>query len=729
MHTMQVKRFWPWLQVALVLALLAGAVWLPLRRADRELRADLLQQASLVAPAALLLLLGFVYVLLRRTHADACAQQTALQESEAKYRGLVETTGTGYLILDREGRVVDANQEYVRLSGHRELREILGRSVVEWTAEQARQENAAAVVQCVKDGYIRNFVSHYANADGLITPVEINATVEGEGESLRLVSLCRDVTDRKCAEAQVSTLLAESNQARQTLLEMLEDETRAKATLRRLAMAIEQVGEVVIITDPTGAIQYVNPAFETVTGYGREEVMGKNPRLLKSEQQDEASIRQCWATISAGRVWQGRFLNRKRDGTLYTGETTVSPVHDDAGQIVNYVGVERDITEQLRVSTQLQQALKMETVGRLAGGVAHDFNNLLMGIMNYVDLCRDGLPPDHPIRPYLDEITSDAKRSADITRQLLAFARKQTIAPKALDLNDALASMLKLLRHLIGENIDLAWLPGTGLWPVKLDPSQVDQVMANLCVNARDAIAGSGKITIATANVTLDAGYCAHHAGAVPGDYVRLTLSDDGCGMDKDVQAHLFEPFFTTKGVGEGTGLGLATVYGIIEQNRGHISVHSEPGQGTTFRLYLPRYAGPTLAPDGANVSAGHPGGHETILLAEDEKAIRVTTQHILGRLGYTVLTAERSEEALRLAAAHVGPIHLLITDLIMPGMNGRDLARRLVELRPGLKCLFMSGYTADVITDHGGLGEGMHFLPKPFTRDVLAHTVREVLG
>jgi PAS domain S-box-containing protein len=415
--------------------------------------------------------------------------------------------------------------------------------------------------------------------------------------------------------------------------------------------------------------------------------------------------------------------------------TTKVPLRDDAGIPVGLVGVGRNITarkraeaERERLQSQLTQAQKMELVGRLAGGVAHDFNNLLMGIMNYVDLCRDGLPPDHAVRGYLDEITSDAKRSVGIARQLLAFARKQTIAPQVLDLNDALEGMLKMLRHLIGEDIELAWLPGAALWPVKVDPGQIDQILANLCVNARDAIAGVGKVTIATANARLDAAPGAGDVGGAPGDYVRLAVSDSGCGMDKEVLAHLFEPFFTTKGVGQGTGLGLATVYGISEQNDGRIEVDSAPGQGTTFRIYLPRFLGPLVAPAAAEAVAAPPGGTETILLVEDEKAVRLTTQWFLTKLGYTVLVADRPDVALSLAGAHSSPIHLLVTDVVMPGMNGHDLAARLVEQRPGIACLFMSGYTADVIAHRGVLEEGTHFLSKPFSRGDLARKVRELL-
>jgi CheY-like chemotaxis protein len=288
--------------------------------------------------------------------------------------------------------------------------------------------------------------------------------------------------------------------------------------------------------------------------------------------------------------------------------------------------------------------------------------------------------------------------------------------------------MLKMLRHLLGEDIAVNWMPGTHLWPIKVDPGQLDQILVNLCINARDAIAGVGRVTIGTTNVTLDRAHCAENPGARPGEYAVLTVSDTGCGMGDDVIAHIFEPFYTTKEVGKGTGLGLATVYGIVEQNHGHIEVQSEVGKGTTFSIHLPRA---TSAADSGSVAATPerlPRGTETILLAEDEKSVRVTSRLFLEALGYTVLAAERPEEALRLAGAHAGSIHLLITDVIMPGMNGPDLAGRLAEKHPNLKCLFMSGYTADVMTQRGALGAEVPFLPKPFSRHDLARKVREVL-
>jgi len=302
------------------------------------------------------------------------------------------------------------------------------------------------------------------------------------------------------------------------------------------------------------------------------------------------------------------------------------------------------------------------------------------------------------------------------------------VAPIVLDLNDTVAGMLTMLKRLIGENVDLQWKPSGDLWSVKVDPSQLDQILANLCVNARDAISGTGTLTIETDNSTLDEHYCAAHAGCVPGEYVRLVVSDDGCGMDKDTQSHLFEPFFTTKATGEGTGLGLATVYGAVKQNSGHINVYSEPGRGTAFTIYLPRHADKAVQTQAAGTTRLLPSGHETILLVEDEPSILALTSTLLERQGYTVLAASTPGEAIRLAKQHPGEIDLLMTDVVMPEMNGRMLAKNLLALYPHLKRLFMSGYTADVIAHHGVLDEGVQFIQKPFTMENLAAKVREAL-
>jgi signal transduction histidine kinase/CheY-like chemotaxis protein len=410
-------------------------------------------------------------------------------------------------------------------------------------------------------------------------------------------------------------------------------------------------------------------------------------------------------------------------------------VLDSRGKVIETIGVGRDISERKRaeadrekLQNQLIHAQKMESVGRLAGGVAHDFNNMLSVILGYTELALEKVDPTAPLHADLTEVLKAAERSAEITRQLLAFARKQTIAPKVLDMNETVERMLKMLRRLIGEDIDLAWLPESSLWHIKIDPSQIEQILANLCVNARDAIAGVGKVTIETHTVTFDEAYCADHAGFVPGEFVLLAVSDDGCGMDKEVLHNIFEPFYTTKEVGQGTGLGLATIFGIVKQNNGFINVYSEPGKGTTFRIYLPRHAGEAEKISAEIITEIPHSRGEMVLLVEDALAIRKMSQVILERLGYRVLAAGTPGEALRLAGEYKGEIQLLITDVVMPTMNGRDLADQLHTLYPDIKTLFMSGYTANVIAHRGVLDEGVQFIQKPFSMKDLAVKIREIL-
>jgi signal transduction histidine kinase/CheY-like chemotaxis protein len=395
---------------------------------------------------------------------------------------------------------------------------------------------------------------------------------------------------------------------------------------------------------------------------------------------------------------------------------------------LNITARKRAEAENARLASQLQQSQKMESVGRLAGGVAHDFNNMLGVILGQVELAMDDVPPDGALHDSLTEIRKAAVRSADLTRQLLAFARRQAVAPQLMDLNSTVAGMLKLLQRLIGENIRIRWLPDPDLWKIRMDPSQLDQVLANLCVNARDAIHGIGEVTLRTENSVLDRRWCETHEGAEPGEYVRLVVGDTGCGIEPVVIDHIFEPFFTTKGVGQGTGLGLATVYGIIKQNNGYIEVQSEPGKGTSFVILLPRYKGASGTTDHATPAGGPPRGTETILLVEDETGILDVGRKILERQGYIVLPATTPGEALGLAQQYGNKIDLLITDVVMPEMNGRELAAKLSEMLPHIKQIFMSGYTADVIAHQGVLDQGVHFLQKPFTVQDLSTKVRQIL-
>jgi CheY-like chemotaxis protein len=370
----------------------------------------------------------------------------------------------------------------------------------------------------------------------------------------------------------------------------------------------------------------------------------------------------------------------------------------------------------------------MESIGRLAGGVAHDFNNMLNVILGHVELALQQTDPSSTLHADLDQVQSAARRSADLTHQLLAFARRQTVVPQVLNLNDVVTGALKILRRLIGEDIDLVWMPGHDLWSVRVDPSQVDQLLTNLAANARDAIDGVGRITIRTENVVLDEGHCAGHDGFRPGRYALLEMTDNGRGMDQETQAHIFEPFYTTKSEGHGTGLGLATVYGIVVQNSGFVGVTSEVSCGTTIRIFLPYVAGEAPLSDTRGGAETLRTGTETILLVEDEPMVLGLSKALLERLGYAVLPASLPSEAIRLVEEHTGKIDLLVTDVVMPEMNGRDLAARLLALSPQTKCLFFSGYTDSAVSADGVLGEGVFFLQKPFSLKDLASKVRDAL-
>ena len=420
-----------------------------------------------------------------------------------------------------------------------------------------------------------------------------------------------------------------------------------------------------------------------------------------------------------------RIINKKRKEMWV--QLTIAPIIWENEQgILCFL---RDVTREKKLEAQFMQAQKMEAVGRLAGGVAHDFNNMLGVIMGYTELALGKVSPSQPLFVELQEIKKSAERSANLTRQLLAFARKQTVTPKVLDLNETVEGMLKILRRLIGEDINLAWLPGPGLWPVKMDPSQIDQILANLCVNARDAIAGVGKVTIETHAVVLDEAYGVDPPGFRVGEYILLAVSDNGCGMDKMTLDKLFEPFFTTKEIGKGTGLGLATVYGIVKQNNGFINIYSEPEKGSTFKIYIPRFEGAAAVEQIQPRSEPERSAGETVLLVEDDLSVLQLSQNILEQLGYKVLPAKTPVRAIQLAEEYSGKIDLLISDVVMPEMNGRDLAKRLLSTTPTLKQLFMSGYTGNVIAHHGLLDEGVNFIQKPFSIHNLAAKVREVLN
>jgi PAS domain S-box-containing protein len=497
---------------------------------------------------------------------------------------------------------------------------------------------------------------------------------------------------------------------------------------------VETADEGIVTLDSAGKIVYLNARSAAIFGIAPDAAKGRMiEEFFSAEDLPEQRERDRQARAGGPHKFEIRV--RRSDGSQVWCLWSTRPNLGDKGEYLGCFAMISDITERKQaeaereqLQSQLLQAQKLESIGRLAGGVAHDFNNMLSVINGHAEMALEQIPVSEPLHEDLWNILNAGRRSAALTRQLLAFARQQTIQPRVINLNKVVSSMLKLLRRLIGENIELVWSPAPSLWHVRIDPAQIDQILANLAVNARDAIAGVGKVCLATSNHELTASECPAVSGAMPGPYVRLTFSDTGCGMDKETVEHIFEPFFTTKKAGEGTGLGLATVYGVVRQNHGFISVNSEHGKGTAFNIYIPRCDSAVTTTSEMDSLSEARAGHETLLVVEDEEAVLSLVRERLCDAGYTVIAANTPEEAIRLAVEHDGEIDLLVTDLVMPGMNGRELSRRLLEARPKLKCLFMSGYPADVAVNHGIVEAGLHLVQKPFGLRVLAKTVREIL-
>ncbi|HPX60275.1 MAG TPA: PAS domain S-box protein [Deltaproteobacteria bacterium] len=511
-------------------------------------------------------------------------------------------------------------------------------------------------------------------------------------------------------------------------------EERLRESEARYRSIIENIQDVYYRTDKDGKLIIVSPSGVTLLGYeSPEELLGRHNAafwLYPSERSAMLDI-----LHKQGAVRDYEVVLKKKDGSPVNVSTSSTFWRDHNGEIQGVEGIFRDTTERkhaekaaLELQEELMQARKLEAVGRLAGGVAHDFNNMLVVIMGRTELAMIKLPNEHPIQSDLKEILGAAERSAELTRHLLAFARKQAIEPRQLDLNEAVAATLQMHRRLIGEEIELEWRPEPSPLLVIMDPGQLDQILMNLCVNARDAIAGTGKIVISTSCRHLDNTIGTMHTDCQPGEYATLSISDNGCGMDKQVLDHIFEPFYTTKEIGKGTGLGLATVFGTVKQNNGVIDVTSAVGAGTTFTIYLPLSSENAEHPQDSADNHLLQGKGETILLVEDEIAILELGRLILTELNYNVLAANTPEEAITMATNHQGKIDLLITDVIMPKMNGKELARQISQLCPGTRCIYMSGYTADIIDRHGILDDGLDFIHKPFNIQQLAHKVYEVL-
>lgn len=504
----------------------------------------------------------------------------------------------------------------------------------------------------------------------------------------------------------------------------------AEVSLSKLSCAVEQSADTIFITNSVGVIEYVNPAFEALTGYSREEAIGQTPAILNSGQQAPLMYRELWETICSGEVYRAIMVNRKKNGELYYVDESISPIRDAGGAITHFVSNNRDLTDRLRLEAQLIQAQKMDAVGRLAGGISHDFNNLLTIIISYSELALDSVVPGSPTQSRIQEILSAARRAADLTRQLLAFSRRQPQALRVAELNPVVSGIVKTLHRLIGEDIELEFTPGTGVGRIRLDPVQIEQILMNLAVNSRDAMPQGGRLTIQTSDVYLDQEYSERKRVVIPaGRYVVLSVSDTGSGIPPEQLPHIFEPFYTTKPSGKGTGLGLATVYGIVKQNHGFVWAYSEPGMGTVVKIYLPcvqdRLAVLDAPPTAPEVMRR---GTETVLLVEDEDALRRAAAEFLSLRGYQVLEARDGADALTVTKNHASAIHLAVTDVVMPHMSGGQLAKELLTLRPETRVLFVSGYAGQTVINHKVADLGTNFLQKPFTLSQLANKVRSVL-
>ncbi|MCX7014681.1 MAG: PAS domain S-box protein [Candidatus Sumerlaeota bacterium] len=627
--------------------------------------------------------------------------EEARRRSEARYHMLFNEMLNAFVIhevlFDDNGRafdfrILEMNPAFEKLSGWKAA-DVIGktRREIHPEAESTWLGTFAEVASTGKPAHFEG----YSHAFGKF--VEATAFCPEKGKCAVIFS---DITQRK----------------------------RAEESLQRLATVVEQTSEAIVVTDLTGAIQYVNPAFARITGYAREEAIGQNPRFLKSGKQSARFYQDLWGTITGGEVWTGRFTNKKKDGSLYEEEAAISPIRDGAAGIVSFVAVKRDVTEQVKLETQLRHAQKMEAVGQLAGGVAHDFNNLLQAILGYTQMALFNLAADHPARPEMFQVLKATERAAVLVRQLLTFSRRQIVQAQNLDLNQVIGDLLKMLRRVLGEHVELDILAGPDLRPIHADPGQMEQVLMNLCVNARDAMPEGGKIAIETRNVDLDAEFCAAHEGSAPGPHVMLFVTDTGVGMPPDVKERIFEPFFTTKEVGKGTGLGLATVYGIVRQHQGVIEVDSVAGFGSTFRVCFPAVPAPRPAGAKPPEETAPRGGKETILLAEDEEIVRNLGTRILERGGYRVLTACNGEEAVRVFEDNAEAIRLAVVDVVMPKLSGRAVCERLHARKPGVPVLFCSGYGAHYLSESFVLSPDIHLIQKPYKAADLLNRVRDLL-
>ncbi len=606
-----------------------------------------------------------------------------LEESEMRYRRVVEDSPNG-IVVERKGKIVLVNRAAAEMFNLDTIPDLENHSLLDFVSPE-RKENAEEVIRelYARETQVAVQETKLVRRDGSMIDAEVAASSFSHAGFQSVQIVLRDITQRKLSEAENA----------------------------RLIRAIEQVNESIVITDAQARIVYVNPSFERITGFSREEVLGQNPRILSSGRQSIEFYEALWCALSNGESWSGRFVNRRKNGRLYTEEAMISPVVDRLGEVINYVAVKRDVTLETELQEQLHQSQKMDAIGRLAGGVAHDFNNMLMVIISYAELLTSSLPNGDPLIKHTELISRAAHRSAALTRQLLAFSRKQVLAPQILDCNAIVSETSSMVRRIISENIDLKCDLAPDLWRVKADAGQIVQVILNLCVNSRDAMPNGGMLTLATRNYQVDEGF------------VELSVSDTGTGIPPEIQEKLFEPFFTTKERGKGTGLGLATVYGIVQQSGGHIRVESEMGQGTEFKIHLPRCTQSAVAPE-TPIEKRVVTGKNVVLVVEDERALREAIADHLRNQGYRVLTAVDGVEALEVLVLN-SDVAILLSDLIMPRMGGRELGRIAVTRNPHLQIIYMSGY-GDEETINAGGGDGLVYLQKPFTMDSLLVRIAE---
>jgi PAS domain S-box-containing protein len=638
--------------------------------------------------------------------------EDALRKSEEKLSKIFHGSSNSMAVTElTSGKIVDVNKTWIEASGIT-LEAAQGKTALELDLWCNHADRERCIAELARTGLIRNFETTLAMRSGPMPTLIFAQIIELDGNPYALWEF-RDISERKRTEEALR---------------------HSEESLRE-AQRIANIGSW-SIDFATNELSWSEQMCRIFEIYSKDSSPSYSDLLDVVHPEDRDTVIRATAhAVKNLTPFEIVHRLKMKDGRVKYVQARGEVLGDSEGRPLRSVGTVQDITkdklveeEKSSLEAQLQHAQRMESVGRLAGGVAHDFNNMLGVILGHAEIMIEGLDPTSPLLPPLDEIRKAASRSADLTRQLLAFARKQAVTPKVLNLNMAIADMLKMLQRLIGEDIHLTWQPAPDLWSIKVDPAQIDQILANLCVNARDAIADIGKITIETRNSTFDDNYCATHPGFLTGEYVRIAVSDSGSGMDKETLGHIFEPFFTTKAAGTGTGLGLATVYGVVRQNNGFINVYSELEHGATFEIYLPRYISSGTSARSEGTTASSLPGHETILLVEDESSILELITIMLRRQGYTVLAANNPAEALRLGHQHAETIDLLLSDVVMPEMNGRDLAKKLQSIIPNVKRLFMSGYTADVIAHHSVIDEGMSFIQKPFSTKELAAKVREVL-